>query len=257
MYASGLNTFSFRVPQGAPSIAQYAFYVVAPTTKTTYLEDKTKAKTNLIPTTVLTTKETTTITYTQTSTPTSYVYITTGTSTYTCTVTASSGTILGRSEPTDIPKVATNMESTNPGLLLKQGKIEESYEEPKVVLDELPSSVNNSSDIIVEDHPVKLSERTPSVLVQVVKRAPSIGRPDFTYPPIATATIYVSRFSTSTFTCFNYAQTVITPPPITKTWSVLAYKQVTVTVEPTPGSSASLLAKQIAQKTGISVSRIL
>ncbi len=86
------------------------------------------------------------------------------------------------------------------------------------------------------------NDNNTDMVVDLKERAavtPTIGKPDFTYPPYGVTTIYVKSISTSFWTYLHVSTFYETPPVVTTTVSYLAYTYSTVTVTSTPVSPSS------------------
>jgi hypothetical protein len=204
---TGFHTISWHLPTAASvSIRPYTFVARPPSSTPTYVINTALAKTTLVPTTEVRVDATTSSTRTLASTST--VRVATGTSTCFVTVTVApvSGARLRRAGD-------ANNGQPDPELLVSDSVA--------VHNDAHGNGNHNNTGMVVD-----LKERAAAT--------PTIGKPDFTYPPYGVTTIYVKNISTSFWTYMHVSTFYETPPVVTVTVSYLAYTSSTVTVTGTP-----------------------
>ena len=206
----GFHTISWNLPTAAGiTIRPYTFNAGLPTSTPTYVVNPALAKTTLIPTTdafvTVTTSSTKTVLVS-----TSTVRVATGTSTCFTTVTVAppvSGRRLRRA-------AGANLQADS------------------VVID-----VDARHDLAHGDHG---NDDGTDIVMDLNERAaavtPTIGKPDFTYPPFGITTIYVKSMSTYTWTYRDVRVSTFYESAVTTTTSILAWTTSTVTVAGTPVS---------------------
>jgi hypothetical protein len=215
---SGSHTISwYGIPRAAGvTIDRYTFYATTPTSTTTYVVDTARASTTLTPTITVQVDVTTSTTTTLWTTTT--VGVPTGTTTCLVTVTATTAPVSGshhrRADGADL--------QPDPALPVSDS----------AVVDNGPGHDLVVADDDSTDTAVELQERAAAT--------PTIGKPDFTYPPYGVTTVYVKSIHTSMWTYSHVYNFYETPPVVTATLSYLAYtlSTVTVTVTPTPRATA-------------------
>ncbi|KAK4031358.1 hypothetical protein C8A01DRAFT_21401 [Parachaetomium inaequale] len=203
----GLHTISWSLPTDAGSIQPVTFWARPPTSTPKYVVNTALARTTLVPVTSVTVHAT----RTETMTPVSYVRIPTATSTYTCFVTVTA-------TPVASPPLRHNGNDT------RTDSDPEIFVSDSVVAHDDGNGNGNNDDTTEPD-------------TEIAAATPTIGRPDYTYPPYGVTTIYVKSFSTRTTTWFDTVYK--TAPAITSTTSYLSYTVATVTVTRTPSVSQS------------------
>lgn len=209
----GAHTISWNLPAAASiSINPYTFIAMPPYSTPKYIVNTALAKTTLIPTSEVLVETTATKTTTLRSTTTIRA---TSTCFYTVTVT-----------PT-------------PGIARLRRALEPGHESPApdaaaVDADDLAYDAGNNdtnTDAIMD-----LKERAAVTRILHAAVTPTLGKPDFTYPPFGVTTIYVKSISTSTYSALYYITTITKTLPGVNTTTVYAgytTKTVTVTVTPT------------------------
>ena len=199
----GFHTISWNLPTAAGiTIRPYTFNAGLPTSTPTYVVNPALAKTTLVPNTdafvTVTTSSTKTVLVS-----TSIVRVATGTSTCFTTVTVAppvSGRRLRRANGANFQADA--------GHGFAHGD----------------HGNDDGTDIVMD-----LNERAAAV-------TPTIGKPDFTYPPFGITTIYVKSMSTYVWTYRNVRVSTFYESAVTTTTSYLAWTTSTVTVAGTPVS---------------------
>ena len=208
---TGYHTVNWYLPTAAGiSIKPYSFFVRPPSSTPKYVINTALASTTLVPTTLVRVDATTSSTRTLVSTST--VRIPTGTSTCLVTVTVAPvpGRRLRRDSDADL---GPDSEFLRPDIVIADA-------DPEYNLAHEDGD-HNSDDMVMD-----LNERAAAI--------PTIGKPDFTYPPYGVTTIYVRSISTSIWTNLRVYNFYETPPPINTTVSYEAYTLSTVTVTSTP-----------------------
>ncbi|KAL2125939.1 hypothetical protein VTI74DRAFT_2183 [Chaetomium olivicolor] len=226
----GFHTISWNLPTAAGiSIEPYNFIAYPPTSTPKYVVNTAKAKTALVPTTSAVVTTTRTVTEVRTVT----VRVTTRTTTCFYTVTATpppvSGRRLGRADSSNLqlgPRVPVRRAG---GADVQPGSDSVFNVDFDAGHDRSHDDhgTNNNTDMVME-----LKERAASA-------APTIGKPDFTYPPYGVTTIYVRSISTSLYTVTKYSTSFRTSPVMTTTISVASWVYSTVTVTATPVSEST------------------
>ncbi len=195
----GAHTISWNLPAAASiSIYPYTFVARPPTSTPKYVVNTSLAKTTLVPETYVRVDTTLSTTKTLMST-------TTVRATSTCLVTI---------KVTPTPAVARLARAADP---------------------ELPAPDSDAADLVDNngnnngtDAEVELKERAAVT--------PTLGKPDFTYPPYGVTTIYVSSISTSYWTATWVKTFTESLPGVNTTTSYFTYTVKTVTVTATPAS---------------------
>ncbi|KAK3293839.1 uncharacterized protein B0H64DRAFT_433137 [Chaetomium fimeti] len=199
----GFHTISWVLPTAVGiSISTYHFNAYPPISTPTYVVNTAKAKTTLVPTTSAV------VTTTRTVTAVSTVTVRTTTRTTTCFYTATV-------TPTPTPPPVSGRGVGRPGSSNPQPDSDS----------ELP--ISDSESAVMD-----LKERA-------VSAAPTIGKPDVTYPPYGVTTIYVKSISTSLYTITTYSTSFRASPVMTTTISVASSVFSTVTVTATPVSKST------------------
>jgi hypothetical protein len=214
----GYQTISWRLPAAASvSIRAHTFFALRPTSTTKYVVNTALATTTLVPTTAVFVYPTTSITRTLASTST--VKVTTGTTTCYVTVTVKAAPVSGprrrRAGGANLPR--------DPKLL--------------PVSDSAAADADAGHDL-AHDNGNDNSTGTGMDLKERAAATPTIGKPDFIYPPYGVSTVYVKGISTTSYTLFQISNFYTTGPPVTTTVSYLAYTVSTVTVTVTPAVAA-------------------
>jgi hypothetical protein len=229
----GIQTISWLLPKAASvSIKPHIFFALRPTSTPKYVVDTSRATTTLIPNTVEYVYATTSIT--RDMAPTKTVRVTTGTSTCYVTVTVTAAPVSGprrrRAGGANLP----------PDLELLPGPGSAAADADA---GNDPAHDDNGNDNNT-DTGLDLKERAVATRPagagdwRVVKGAgnrwmqgtPTIGKPDFIYPPYGVNTIYVKSISTRTHTMYHVSDFYTTGPTVTTTISYAAYVTGTVTV---------------------------
>ena len=212
----GYQTISWLLPRAASvSIKAHTFFALRRTSTPKYVVNTALATTTLIPTTVSFAYATTSITKTLASTST--VKVTTGTATSTCyvtvtvTATPSAGPRRRRAGGANLPHDLQLLPVSGSHAV-----------DADAGHDAAQDNGNNNSTGAGMD----LKERTVAT--------PTIGKPDFIYPPYGVSTIYVKSIHTSSYTFFQVSDFYTTGPPVATTISYMAYPSSTVTVTVTP-----------------------
>ncbi|KAK4233057.1 hypothetical protein C8A03DRAFT_39260 [Achaetomium macrosporum] len=215
----GFHTISWKLPTAAGiTIRPYTFNAGLPTSTPTYVVNPALAKTTLIPKTdayvTVTTSSTKTLLVS-----TSTVRVATGTSTCFTTVTVA-------------PPVSGRRLRRAGGANLQPDSDPELLESDSVVID-----VDAGHDLARDDHG---NDDGTDIVMDLNERAaaatPTIGKPDFTYPPFGITTIYVKSMSTYVWTYRDVHVSTFYESAVTTTTSYLAWTTSTVTVAGTPVS---------------------
>ncbi len=214
----GYQTISWRLPAAASvKISANTFFAMRPSSTTKYVVDPARATTTLIPKTAVEVHVSTSRTTTLRST--SIVRVTSGTSTcyVTTTVTAApvSGSRRRRAGGAHLPR------------------------DPEL----LPASDSAVADADAGHGPAHDhgSDNDTGAGMDLKERAaatPTIGKPDFVYPPYGVTTVYVKSYSTATYTYYDISWSYATGSPVTTTYSYQSYTVSTVTVTVTPAAGA-------------------
>ena len=206
----GYQTLSWRLPAAASvSIEAQTFFALRPRSTIKYVVNTALATTTLIPTTAVFVYPSTTITRTLASTST--VKVTTGTTTCHVTVTV-----------TAAPVSSPRRRRAGGANLPRDAKL-------------LPVSDSAAADADAGHDPAHdngndNSTGTGMDLKERAAATPTIGRPDFVYPPYGVTTVYVKSSATTSITMFQVSWFYTSGPPVTTTVSYLAYTASTVTV---------------------------
>ncbi|KAK4201054.1 hypothetical protein QBC40DRAFT_339438 [Triangularia verruculosa] len=233
---TGYHTISWALPTAAGiSIMPYQFIAYPPTSTPKYVVNTAKATTKLVPTTSA--AVTSTLTRTELSTVT--VKVTTGTTTYFYTVAATASPVSGRR------LVRDDSPNFQLGPRIPVRRAGDADVQP-VSQPELPTSdsviiadLDAGHDSAHGDHDTNNTDVVVALKARATSATPTIGKPDFTYPPYGASTIYVKSISTSIYTITRYATSVPASPVMTTTCSVASEVFSTVTVTVTPAVSAS------------------
>ncbi|KAK4031173.1 hypothetical protein C8A01DRAFT_21577 [Parachaetomium inaequale] len=210
----GDHTISWKLPTAAGSIRPFTFYACPPTSTPKYVVNTALAKTTLVPTTHA--YVTTTSTMTVGSTTTVTVPTRTSTCFYTVTVAPPLGPHVRRAGGADVqPSSDTELPASDSVVV----DVDAGHN-----LAHVSHGTDNSTDIVMD-----LKERAASA-------TPTIGKPDFTYPPYGVTTIYVKSISTSLWTYMKVSTFHKTGPAVTTTASVVVWTTSTVMVTGTPVS---------------------
>ncbi|KAH6855475.1 hypothetical protein B0I37DRAFT_389080 [Chaetomium sp. MPI-CAGE-AT-0009] len=207
----GFHTISWKLPTAAGvTIRPYTFNAGLPTSTPTYVVNPTRAKTTLIPKTdayvTVTTSSTKTL-----SVSTSTVKVATGTSTCFTTVTVA-------------PPVSGRRLRRAGGANL----------EP----DSFVVGVDAGTDVDHDDHGNDNIDMVMDLNERAAVATPTIGKPDFTYPPFGVTTIYVKSMSTYVWTYRDVQVSTFYESAVTTTTSYMAWTTSTVTVAGTPVSQS-------------------
>lgn len=215
----GIHTISWKLPTAAGiTIEPYTFNAGLPTSTPTYVVNPARAKTTLIPMTDAFVTVTTSSTQTL-SVSTSTVRVATGTSTCFTTVTVA-------------PPVSGRRLRRAGGANPQPDSDPESLESDSIVID-----VDAGHKLAHDGHG---KDHGTDVVMDLNERAatatPTIGKPDFTYPPFGITTIYVKSMSTYTWTYRKVHVSTIYKSAVTTTTSYVTWTTSTVTVAGTPVS---------------------
>lgn len=221
----GFHTISWNLPAAAGvSIKPYNFIAYPPSSTPKYVVNTAKAKTTLVPTTNAVVTTTRTVTEVRTVTVTATTRTTTCFYTVTATPPPVSGRRLGRAESSDL----------EPGLRV-------AVRHPGGADVQPDSDPDAGHDSAHEDHGTTTNT---DVVVDLKERAasatPTIGKPDFTYPPYGVTTIYVKSISTSLYTITKYSTSFRASPVMTTTITAVSWVYSTVTVAATTLSTSTL-----------------
>jgi hypothetical protein len=237
----GAHDIRFYAVHGALPVVYYTFYVYDPSTTPVYVVNPTLVKTSLIPTTTV--SLTTSFSTTRTLTPViSRIYTATGTTTCTVTVTASGAATATKNARDAVAPQITEIPWLDPGLPTSFQTIYVASKDPLEVTMSVPDMVTRSEANNVDvayDEVEELKQRDGSLLATLSNllhdraAAPTLGRPDYTYPPYGVTTIYVSRFTTYTNTRAFVSTFTVTPPGVTTMVGYVMNTVVTVTVTKT------------------------
>ncbi|KAK4121205.1 hypothetical protein N657DRAFT_657802 [Parathielavia appendiculata] len=236
---TGFHSISWNLPTAAGiSISPYNFIAVPPTSTPKYVVNTAKAKTSLVPTTSAAVTKTTTVTEVSTVT----VRVTTRTTTCFETVTVTpppiSGRRLGRADNSANLEFGPRVRRAGGAGLLQPGSGPKLAASNSVIIDDVGAGRDSARD----DH--HGTDSSTDMVMDLKERAatsaaPTIGKPDFTYPPYGVTTIYVKSISTSFWTVTKYSTSFRASPVLTTTISVASwvYSTVTVTATPVPQST--------------------
>jgi hypothetical protein len=214
---TGIHTISWYLPTAAGiSIRPFTFDVIPPKSTPKYVINTALATTTLVPVTQVYERVTSSTTKTVASTSTVTVPTATSTCYVTVTVTPVPGPRLRRASEGE-----ANIQ-LDPELAVPDSVV--------VDVDGVGyGPVHDDDDADNKgDTAINLEQRAAAV-------KPTIGKPDFTYPPYGVKTIYVKNISTNTYT-YQYVSTFYESAPdvATTTTSCLVFTTSTVTVTATP-----------------------
>jgi hypothetical protein len=217
----GSHTISWKLPAAAAAAASvtlrnHTFIAGPPTSTTTYVVNTARASTTLIPSTTVRVAASTSTTVTNMAIST--IRVPTGTSTcyYTVTVT---------------PQASRRR--------LRRANSQRPDSESLVVPDSgvVDDDAADAADTLAHDNSSSNGKRTD---VNLEERAatPTIGKPDYTYPPYGVSTVYVKSISTRTWTDWDVETyyTFLRSTTTTVTVSYMSFTGSTITVTATPGS---------------------
>jgi hypothetical protein len=211
----GYNSIVWRLPKAASvSIQPHVFFAMRPSSTAKYVVNTALATTTFIPTTDMVVYATNSITRTLASTIT--VKGTTSTSTCYVTVTVTAAPVSGprrhRAGGANLPRDLELLPA--PGSAAADA-------------DAGHDAVQDNDNDNGTDTGIKLRGW------EIVK-PPTIGKPDFIYPPYGVDTIYVKSIRTTSYTFFYVSDFYTTGPPVTTTVKYTSYTSSTVTVTVTP-----------------------
>ncbi len=243
---AGHHTISWILPTAAGiSIDYYHFVAYPPTSTPKYVVNTAKAKTTLVPTTSAVVTTTRTVTEVRTVTVTSLTRTTTCFYTVTATPPPVSGRRLGRADSSNLrlgPRVPVRRAGGADGQPDSDPEPPTSDSASNVDVDAGHDGAHhdhgtkkNNTDVVMD-----LKERAAAAIItRVAAATPTIGKPDFTYPPYGVTTIYVKSISTSFYTITKYSTSFLPNQVYTTYLYVASWVYSTVTVTPTPVSAST------------------
>lgn len=218
----GYQTISWRLPAAASvKISANTFFAMRPTSTTKYVVNPARATTTLIPKTGVDVYVTTSRTATLRST--SIVRVTSGTTTCyvttTVTVAPISGSRRRRAGGAHLPRDHELLPASGSPVADADAGQHPAHD-----------NGNDNGDGNGTGASMDLKERAAAT--------PTIGKPDFVYPPYGATTVYVKSYSTSTYTYYDISWSYATGPPVTTTYSYKSSTVSTVTVTVTRAAAA-------------------
>ena len=237
---TGVHTISWNLPTAAGiSIEPYYFNAGPPTSTPVYVVNTALASTTLVPTTVARLDATTPSTKTLVSTS-------TRTATSTCLVTVTvapvSGPPLRRAGSANLQPDAELLESdsvavdVDTGYDLAHENGNDDSTDMVMDLKERAAALRTPAQLAASDRARLAAAQLATLRAASLQPAtPTIGKPDFTYPPYSMPTVYVKSLTTSFWTSVHVSTVWVTPTtPTTTTVTCTKYTSSTVTVTRTP-----------------------